>query len=44
MFATAVDRADHRRKGHASLLGDLLKAVPELVFEADACFVAFNDD
>jgi hypothetical protein len=31
MFATAIDRADHRRKGHASLLGYLLKAVPELV-------------
>jgi len=44
MFATAIDRADQRRNSHAALVGDLLKAVPELVFEADTRFVACNDD
>ena len=44
MFATAIDRTDHRRNGHAPLAGDFLKTVPELVFEADTRFVARNDD
>ena len=44
MLTIAIDRGDQLRKGHASLLGDLLKAVPELVFEADARLVACNDN
>jgi hypothetical protein len=31
MFAIALDLADHRRKGHAALTGDLFKTVPELM-------------
>ncbi len=38
MFAIVIDRADQRRNGHAPLVGDFLKTVPELVFEADARF------
>jgi hypothetical protein len=44
MFAIAIDRADHRRKRHAALAGDLFQTVPELVFNADGRFVACNDD
>jgi hypothetical protein len=44
MFAIAIDRADHRGKAHPALAGDLLQTVPELLFDADARFVACNDD
>jgi hypothetical protein len=44
MFATAIDRADQRRNSHAALAGNLLKTVPELVFDTDTRFVARNDD
>jgi hypothetical protein len=44
MFATVIDRTDHRRNGHAALTGDFLKTVLEFVFEADTRFVACNDD
>ena len=44
MFAIVIDRADHRRKGHAPLAGDLLQTVPELVFNADTGLVARNHD
>jgi len=44
MFATAIDRGDQLRKGHASLVSDLFQALPELVFKADARLVACNDN
>jgi hypothetical protein len=44
MFASAIDRAGQRRNSHAALAGNLLKTVPELVFDTDTRFVARNDD
>src|SRR6516165_10677974 len=44
MFAIAIDCGDQRRKGRATLAGDLLQTVPELVFKADARLVACNDN
>ena len=43
MFAIVIDCGDQRRKGRATLAGDLLQTVPELVFKADARLVACND-
>ena len=44
MFAIAIDLADHRRKGHAALTGDLLKTVPELIFNADTRFACMTTE
>src|SRR5258708_7118624 len=44
MVTIAIDRDDQLRKGHAALAGDFLQTVPELVFKADACLVACNDN
>ena len=44
MFAIAIDCSDQRPKGNASLDGDLLQAIPELAFKADAGLVSCNDN
>ena len=44
MLPIGVDRADQLRQGHVALAGDLLQAVPELVFKADARLVACDDN
>src|SRR6266700_2051658 len=44
MLTIAIDCGDQRPKGHVALAGDLLQAVPELVFKADARLVACNDN
>src|SRR5262249_30849679 len=44
MFAIVIDRSDQLRKRHAALAGDLLQALPELVFKADARLVACNNN
>src|SRR6516225_5908089 len=44
MFTIAIDCGDQRPKGRATLAGDLLQTVPELVFKADARLVACNDN
>src|SRR6516164_347120 len=44
MFAFAIDCGDQLRNGHATLAGNLLQTVPELVFKADARLVACNDN
>src|SRR5262245_6793746 len=44
MLTVAIDRGDQRPQGHVALAGDLLQAVPELVFNADAGLVACNDN
>jgi hypothetical protein len=40
---TLRNRADQLPQGHASLAGDFLEAVPELVFKADAGLVPCNN-
>src|SRR6266496_475215 len=42
MLPIGIDRADQLLQGHVALAGDLLQAVPELVFKADARLVACN--
>ena len=44
MFATAIDRTDHRRNGHAALAGDLLQTIPELIFNADTRFACMTTE
>src|SRR6516162_4789298 len=44
MFAFAIDCGDQLRNGHATLAGNLLQTVPELVFKADARLVACNNN
>src|SRR6516165_10242296 len=44
MLPVAIDCGDQLRKGHATLAGNLLQTVPELVFKADARLVACNDN
>ena len=44
MFAICVNRADQLPQGHASLAGDFLEAVPELVFKADARLITRKEN
>jgi hypothetical protein len=44
MVPIAIDRGDQLPQGHTSLNGNVLEAVPELVFKTDAGLVSCNDN
>ena len=44
LLTIGVDLANHLGQRHAALVGNLLHAVPERLFEADAGLVAANHD
>jgi len=44
MLPIGIDRPDQLLQGHVALAGDLLQAVPELIFKTDARLVACNDN
>ena len=43
MVPICVNRTHQLPYGHASLAGDFLEALPELVFKADARLIACNE-